>query len=81
MPGSAAIGTGDATYVTDIPDNAGIALFNNNTGGGSFSVANRFDAVGSTSEANATYKEGTGYPALTPFSIDYAFYRDTADHA
>jgi hypothetical protein len=68
--------TGDATYTTDIPDNAGIALFNNNTGGGSFSLANRFDAVGSTSEANTTYKEGTGYPALTPFSIDYSFYRD-----
>jgi hypothetical protein len=68
--------TGDATYTTDIPDNAGIALFNNNTGGGSYSIANRFDAVGSTSEANTTYKEGTGYPALTPFSIDYAFVRD-----
>jgi hypothetical protein len=68
--------TGDATYATDIPDNAGIALFNNNTGGGSFTLANRFDAVGSTSEANTLYKEGTGYPALTPFSIDYAFVRD-----
>jgi hypothetical protein len=34
------------------------------------------DAVGSTSEANTLYKEGTGYPALTPFSIDYSFYRD-----
>ena len=54
----------------------GIALFNNNTGGGSFILANRFDAVGSTSEANTLYKEGTGYPALTPFSIDYAFHRD-----
>jgi hypothetical protein len=68
--------TGDATYTTDILDNAGIALFNNNTGGASFDLAHRFDAVGSTSEANATYKEGTGYPALTPFSIDYAFVRD-----
>jgi len=68
--------TADATYTTDIPDNAGIALFNNNTGGGSFTLANRFDAVGSTSEANTLYKEGTGYPALTPFSIDYAFVRD-----
>ena len=68
--------TGDATYTTDIPDNAGIALFNNNTGGGSYTLANRFDAVGSTSEANTLYKEGTGYPALTPFSIDYSFYRD-----
>jgi hypothetical protein len=68
--------TGDATFTTDIPDNAGIALFNNDTGGGSFSLANRFDAVGSTAEANVLYKEGTGYPALTPFSIDYSFYRD-----
>lgn len=68
--------TGDATYTTDIPDNAGIALFNNNTGGGSYILANRLDAVGSTSEANTLYKEGTGYPTLTPFSIDYSFYRD-----
>lgn len=69
--------SGDATYTTDIPDNAGIALFNNSVGGGNFSLANRLDAVGSTSEANTLYKEGTGYPALTPFSIDYSFYRDT----
>jgi hypothetical protein len=73
-PGTTA--TGDATYTVDIPDNAGIALFNNNTGGGQFILANRFDAVGSTSEANTLYKEGTGYPALTPFSIDYSFSRD-----
>jgi Lamin Tail Domain len=74
--GNGTTATGDATYTTDIADNAGIALFNNNTGGGSFSLANRFDAVGSTSEANTTYKEGAGYPALTPFSIDYSFVRD-----
>ncbi|HSE30932.1 MAG TPA: hypothetical protein VLA93_05105 [Pyrinomonadaceae bacterium] len=74
--GNGTTATGDATYTTDIPDNAGIALFNNNTGGGSYTLANRFDAVGSTSEANTLYKEGTGYPALTPFSIDYSFYRD-----
>jgi len=67
---------GDATYLTDIPDNAGIALFNNNTGGGSFTLANRFDAVGSTSEANPLYKEGTGYLPLVPNSTDFAFVRD-----
>jgi len=67
--------TGDATYVTDIPDNAGIALFNT-TIPANFALATRLDAVGSTSEANTLYKEGTGYPALTPFSIDYAFVRD-----
>lgn len=74
--GNGTTATGDATYVTDIPDNAGIALFNNNTGGASFTLANRFDAVGSVSEANTLYKEGTGYPALTPFSIDYSWVRD-----
>lgn len=68
--------TGDATYTTDIPDNAGVALFNNNVPA-NFILANRLDAVGSTSEANTLYKEGTGYPALTPFSIDYAFVRDS----
>ena len=73
--GNGTTATGDATYATDIADNAGIALFNNNTGGGSFSLANRFDAVGSSTEADTTYKEGTGYPALTPFSIEYSFTR------
>jgi len=79
--GNGTTATGDATYTTDIPDNAGIALFNNNTGGASYSLANRLDAVGSTSEANTLYKEGTGYPALTPFSIDYSFYRDNCGKA
>lgn len=74
--GNGTTATGDATYTTDIPDNAGIAIFNNNSGGGSYTLANRFDAVGSTSEANTLYKEGTGYPALSPFSIDYSFVRD-----
>lgn len=75
--GNGTTATGNATYTTNIPDNAGIAVFNNNSGGASYSLANRMDAVGSTSEANTVYKEGTGYPTLTPFSIDYSFYRDT----
>lgn len=79
--GNGTTATGDATYATDIPDNAGIALFNNNTGGGSFILANRLDAVGSTSEANTLYKEGTGLPALTPFSIDYSWVRDVCGRA
>lgn len=74
--GNGTTATGDATYTTDIPDNAGIAMFNTSVAA-NFTLANRLDAVGSTSEANTTYKEGTGYPALTPFSIDYSFYRDT----
>lgn len=74
--GNGTTATGDATYTTDIPDNAGIAIFNTSVAV-DFTLANRLDAVGSTSEANVTYKEGTGYPALVPFSIDYSFYRDT----
>jgi hypothetical protein len=73
--GNGTTATGDATYTTDIPDNAGIALFNTSVAA-NFNLANRIDAVGSTSEANTTYKEGTGYPALVAFSIDYSFYRD-----
>jgi hypothetical protein len=73
--GNGTTATGDATYTTNIPDNAGIAIFNTSVAA-DFTLANRLDAVGSTSEANTLYKEGTGYPALTPFSIDYSFYRD-----
>ena len=51
-----------------------IALFNTSVAA-DFTLANRLDAVGSTTEANTLYKEGAGYPALTPFSIDYAFTR------
>lgn len=73
--GNGTTATGNATYTTNIPDNAGIAIFNTSIAA-NFTLANRLDAVGSTSEANTLYKEGTGYPALTPFSIDYSFYRD-----
>ena len=72
--GNGTTATGDASYTTDIPDDAGIALFSTATPA-NFSLATRIDAVGSTAEANSLYKEGTGYPTLTPFSIDYAFYR------
>src|SRR3982751_2473700 len=73
--GNGTTATGDATFTTDIPDNAGIAIFNTSVAA-NFTLANRLDAVGSTSEANTLYKEGTGYPALTPFSIDYSWLRD-----
>jgi hypothetical protein len=69
-----AYATGDATYSSDIPDNAGIALFNTSVAA-DFTAANRVDAVGSTSEVNSLYKRGNGVPALTPFSIDYSWVR------
>jgi predicted extracellular nuclease len=82
---------GDATYSADIPDNAGIALFNTATAA-NFTLANRLDAVGSTSEVNTLYKEGTGYPAAGLIGDwDYSFFRkynlttglptDTGDNA
>lgn len=73
--GNGTSATGDATYTTDINDNAGIAIFRTSMSA-NFTVANRLDAVGSIGEANTLYKEGTGYPLLTPVSVDYSFIRD-----
>lgn len=67
--------TGDITFTMDIGDNRGIALFNS-ANPANWTIARRLDAVGPDNEANALYKEGAGYPHLTPFSIDYSFYRD-----
>jgi hypothetical protein len=74
--GNGTTATGDATYTTNIPENVGIALFNNSVGGADYSLLNRIDAVGSTAEANILYKEGSGLPTLVGFSIDYAWVRD-----
>jgi hypothetical protein len=75
--GNGTTATGDATYTTDIPDNAGIAIFNTATVA-NFSTSTRLDAVGSTSEANTLYKEGTGYPPLSVAGsgVEYSFLRD-----
>jgi len=73
--GNGTTATGDATWTTDIPDNAGLALFRTSVAA-NFTLANRLDAVGSTSEANTLYKEGTGYGALSSFAIDSSFYRE-----
>jgi len=74
--GNGTAATGDATFTTNIPDNAGVALFNNNLGGSTYTLANRLDAVGTTAEANALYREGAGLPSLTAFSVNYAWVRD-----
>ena len=74
--GETSTATGDATYQTGIPDNAGIALFRTSETA-NFSTATRLDAVGSTAEASTLYKDGTGYPTVTTFDADYAFVRDT----
>jgi hypothetical protein len=74
--GETSTATGDATYQTGIPDNAGIALFRTSETA-NFATATRLDAVGSAAEVNTLYKDGTGYPTVTTFDADYAFVRDT----
>ncbi len=78
--GEAPTATGDVTYETDIPDNAGIAIFRTSNPE-NFNLTYRLDAAGPTSERNTLYREGTGYPALSPLGLDYALYRDNCGKA
>ena len=75
--GGTGAAAGNISYATDIPDNMGIAIFNNNTGGASYTLENRIDAVGSSTEANAIYKEGTGYPPLGTSNLESSVRRKT----
>jgi hypothetical protein len=67
--------TGDQTYTVDIADDAGVALFKTSNPV-NFTLANRLDAVGSTTVANTLYREGTGYPAIGAVGAEGSFYRD-----
>lgn len=73
-----AFAAADIEYTTDIPDNAGIALFRT-ANPANFTLDDRLDAVGSTLEANALYREGAGYPPFTPadlaLNLEHSFYR------
>ncbi|MEP6636874.1 MAG: hypothetical protein ABJB97_09130 [Acidobacteriota bacterium] len=71
--GNGTTATANATYTTDIPDNAGIGVFSSTT---TFAAATKLDAVGSASEGNADFKEGTGYPTLSAFNVEQTLYRD-----
>src|SRR5689334_10766734 len=73
--GNGTTATRDATYTTDIPDNAGIAIFNTSIAV-DVTLADRVEAVGSISGGNPRSREGTGFPALLPVSVDYSVYRD-----
>jgi hypothetical protein len=72
--GSGTSATGDATYTLDIADNAGLAIFKTSSSV-NFTLANRLDAVGATSVANALFREGAGLPPLVPLSIDHSWVR------
>ncbi|MCU1364543.1 MAG: sorting protein [Ilumatobacteraceae bacterium] len=74
-PGASGAGaTGNATFATDIPDQAGIALFNTSLALG-FVIGNRIDAVG-PSTVSTLYREGAGLPPLTPNSSDSSWFRN-----
>lgn len=73
--GNGVTANGDATYTLNINDNAGLALFRTSNPV-NFNAVFRLDAVGSTSVANALFREGAGLPALVPFSIDHSWYRN-----
>lgn len=73
--GNGTTAMGDAIYGIGIADNAGIALFNT-ANPANFTLANRLDAVGNTSEANTLYREGAGLPVLPAFfSFQYSWVR------
>ncbi|HEX8000771.1 MAG TPA: lamin tail domain-containing protein [Pyrinomonadaceae bacterium] len=75
--GNGTTATGDVLYFIDIPDRAGIALFNTSNPA-NFNDANRVDAAG-YSNVPSLYREGAGFPggaAETLFNIEYSFYRD-----
>lgn len=69
--------TADISYMLDIPDKGGIALFRT-TNPQNFTTWHRIDAVGYET-APALYREGTGFPAYgaeTFIPLQYSFYRD-----
>jgi hypothetical protein len=80
-----AYAAGDAGWVgVEVPDNAGIAVFRTHEPT-NYLMATRLDAVGSTAEADALYKEGAGYPALAPadiaLNLEQTFFRDLCSYA
>lgn len=68
---------GDAAYTIDIPDGAGIALFNTSEPL-NFTPANRFDAVGfnnAIAPLPALYREGVGLPSTGTGDAEHSFVR------
>jgi hypothetical protein len=77
--GNGMTATGDTALNEDIPTNAGIAIFNTSNQA-SFTLANRLDAVGASTEANPLYVEGTGYPPVSAAlsgnpGVNYSLFR------
>jgi FG-GAP repeat protein len=73
--GLGAYAAGDISFFPGIPVNAGIALFNT-ANPSNFIQANRLDAAGSSSEANALFREGGGYAPVSVVDTQYSLLRD-----
>jgi endonuclease G len=75
--GLSAYAAANSTLGADIPDGAGVALFNNSA---TFDLSTRLDAVGFSGVGDSTYREGTG---LTPAGgvtsdAEFSFVRNTS---
>jgi uncharacterized repeat protein (TIGR01451 family) len=68
---------GDTTYTTDIPDNAGIAIFRTANPSG-FNADQRLDAVGFSAVVNPLYREGNGLGLPVTTDIEHSFVRKLA---
>jgi len=76
-PSIAQGGVGDAFLNGDLPDNTGIALFNNASENvADRTLANRLDAAGPSALEDTLFKEGNGYPGLDLSGLDHSFFRD-----
>lgn len=72
----------DANFVfNNNPDNSGLALFKS-ANPANFTLANRLDAVGFTTNAGTSaplYREGNGLAPLAPANAEYSFVRRTVE--
>ena len=69
--------TAERTYTTDIPDNAGIALFRSATPA-NYTLTDRLDAVGFASTPAGFFKEGTGIPDIAAAGVEQTLFRNSA---
>jgi uncharacterized repeat protein (TIGR01451 family) len=72
--GSSVNAIGDISYTSDIPDNAGIALFRT-ASPNAFNEANRFDAVGFSVVADPLFREGNGLGLPVTANVEHSFVR------
>ncbi len=69
-----ATATPDATWQTDVPDGAGVALFSTSDGQNT-SAATRLDAFG-YANSPLLFREGTGFPTIVTAASEHTYYRD-----